>query len=116
MNSSPNTFLEKYEAHVTLSDKRYARRQPIRYSDWNVHSVSHDYHIQTEQYLEVTIPRHRLEELAERDKFYSEVAKQHEYAVQVVNQMVQDELVRKQNPAVEKAWRNYQLLLEMARK
>lgn len=112
---SINDFFQKYEAYVTVSDKRYARRQPVRFSDWNTYSVKHDYHIQTEQYLEVTIPRHQLEELVERDRFYSEIAKQHDYAVQVVNQMVRDELVRRDNPAVEKAWRNYQLLLEMAR-
>lgn len=109
-------FFEKYEAQVSLSHKRYARRQPVKLSDWNVHAIDYDCHIQTEQYLEVTIPRHRLEELVERDRYYTELSRHHDYATQVVNQMVADELVRKQNPAVEKAWRNYQLLLEMARK
>lgn len=117
MTDDPNEFFTKYEAHVALSPKRYARRQPMRFSDWNVHSVEHDYSmLQTEQYMEVTIPKHRLQELVERDRYYDELSKRHDYAVEVINQMVRDEIVRKENPAVEKAWRNYQLLLELARK
>lgn len=117
MSINPNDFFEKYEAHVGLSHKRYARRQPIRFSDWNVHSIEHDYStIQTEQYMEVTIPKHRLQELVERDRFFDELSKRHDYAVELVNQMVRDDIVRKENPAVEKAWRNYQMLLEIARK
>lgn len=113
----PNNFLEKYEAQVALSNKRYARRQPMRFSDWNVHSVDYDYTtIQTEQYLEVTIPKHRLQELVERDRYFGEMERRFDYASTVVNQMIADEVVRKNNPAVEKAWRKYQLLLEMARK
>lgn len=113
-----NDFLKKYEAQVTLSSKRYARRQPIRFSDWNVHSTEYDYTstIQVEQCLDVTIPKHRFQELVERDRFYTELSRRHDYASAVVDQMVQDEVVRKNNPAVEKAWRNYQLLLEMCRK
>ena len=112
-----NEFFEKYEAHVGLSHKRYARRQPLKFNEWNVHSVEHDYStVHTEQYMEVTIPKHRLQELVERDRYYTELSRHHDYATQVINQMVEDELVRTQNPAVEKAWRNYQLLLEMARK
>lgn len=113
----PDDFFTKYEAHVALSPKRYARRKPMKFSDWNVHSVDHDYSmIETEQYMEVTIPKHKLQELVERDRYFNELLKRHDYATQLVNQMVQDELVRKENLAVEKAWRNYQLLLELARK
>ena len=113
----PDDFFNKYEAHVALSHKRYARRQPMKFSDWNNHSIEHDYTtIQTEQYMEVTIPKHRLQELVERDRYFNELLKRHDYATHLVNQMVEDELVRAQNPAVEKAWRNYQLLLELARK
>jgi hypothetical protein len=44
------------------------------------------------------------------------MSRHHDYATSVVNQQVQDEVVRKNNPAVETAWRKYQMLLELARR
>lgn len=115
MTDDPDNFLEKYEAHVRLSDKRYARREPIRFSDWNVYSTDYCSEIRTEPYLEVTLPQHRLQQLVERDRYFDQLIKQNDYSIQVVNQMVQDELVRKENPAVEKAYQKYKALLELCR-
>lgn len=110
-------FLKKYEARAELSrDKMYARMprfQAGRLYDYDPYSLSWD--TQREPYVEVLVPQHRFQELVERDRYYTKLSREVDYATHVVNQQVQDELVRKQNPAVELAWRKYQLLLEMSR-
>lgn len=121
MSSDLERFLEKYESMATMSSRQYARRKPISFTDYHRHYSSldvYDYesYVERQPYVEVLIPQHRLQDLVEKDYYYTKLEREHDYATQVVNQMVKDEVVRKQNPAVEKAWRNYQLLLEIARK
>lgn len=110
----PDNFLTRYEAHLAYSNKRYAHRQPIRLVDWNVYAEHYIDH-RVEQYMEVTIPQHRLQELIERDRYFNEMVKRHDYAQMLLAERTIEDTIRRQNPAVEKAWRNYQLLLEMAR-
>ena len=116
-----NDFLHKYEAQATLSDrKQYARIRPMTRMDYSYDCTRAVYdaqsYIDREPYVEMYIPQHKFQEMIERDRYYSKMSQQVDYATQVVNQQVQDEIVRKQNPSVEKAWRNYQLLLEMCRR
>ncbi len=115
-----DNFLKKYEANAGISQhKYYARRRPFR-ADYSMLTATAAYnycdHIDREPYVEMYIPQHRFQDLVERDHYYTEMSRNHDYATQVVNQMVADEVVRKNNPAVETAWRKYQMLLELARR
>ncbi len=119
-NNDVDNFLERYEAHAGLSGhKMYARRRPFSLTDYHRNAIDAYYaevQFEREPYVEMYIPQHRFQDLVERDFYYTKMARQQDYATSVVNQMVADEVVRKNNPAVEKAWRNYQMLLELARK
>lgn len=114
-------FLKKYEAKASLSrDKLYARVRPMSRMDYSYDCTREIYNAQAyvdrEPYVEMYIPQHKFQEMVERDRYYKQMAAQHEYATELANQQIRDEVIRKTNPAVEKAWRNYQLLLEMCRK
>ena len=111
-------FLKRYEAHAGLSShKQYARYRRPKFDDYMT-AMDTYYHAQVdrEPYVEMYVPQHRFQELVERDRYYTKLSREVDYATQVVNQQVQDEVVRRQNPAVELAWRKYQMLLELARK
>jgi hypothetical protein len=88
----------------------------MSWSEFNCTATqAYESYIDHEPYVEVQIPQGRLHELAERDHYYSQLDREHEYTRVLIDKMAQDERVRKTNPAVEKAWRNYQVLLELAR-
>ena len=113
------SFLKKYQAQAMLSKhKMYAKPRRRHFDDYNFtasqYMASIDF--EREPYVEMYIPQEDFQRLVEKDRYYTRLSQEHDYATSVVNQMVQDEIVRKQNPAVEKAWRNYQMLLELARK
>lgn len=111
-------FLKKYRAQASLHPhKEYMEPQVPRLHDWTnvTASMSLVDHVRL-RYVEMLIPQREFQTLVEQDRYWTKMSRQHDYAVQVVNQMVADEVVRKNNPTVERAWRNYQLLLEMSRK
>lgn len=113
-------FLKQYQARAMLSrDKMYAKPQRYRYSsdyDFTTYDCASSISFEREPYVEMYIPQDEFRKLVEKERYYKKMSQQHDYATQVVNQQVQDEVVRKQNPSVEIAWRKYQMLLELARK
>lgn len=117
-----DAFLHKYEAHASLSNrKHYAKRIPMSLSDYHRYNTAMDVyeyesHVQREPYVEMYIPQHKFQEIVERDKYFRQLEADMDYATRVVNQKMQDEIVRKNNPAVEKAFEKYKTLLELCRK
>ena len=107
-------FLHRYEAQAGLSNRQYAKRMPIRYVDWTGEIPFHQ-EVQTEPYIEMFIPQHRFEELVDREKHFEEMASKSDYAQHILAEKTIEDTIRRQNPAVEKAWRNYKMLLELAR-
>lgn len=108
-----NKFLHKYEAHAGMSGRMYAKRQPIRYTDWKG-DIPFRQEVQTEPYVEMYIPQHRFRELIEQEKYVSYLEDRAEHNKVLVDKIRKEERIRDANPAVEKAWRNYQLLLKLA--
>jgi predicted AAA+ superfamily ATPase len=122
MNDEINQFLDRYEAHASLSDrKQYARRAPISVSDYHRFNTSMDVYeqelyVQREPYVEMYVPQHKFQELVQREKYYTAMSQQVDYASEVIRQQISDDAVRKTNPAVQTAYEKYQMLLELARK
>jgi hypothetical protein len=73
-------------------------------------------YIQREPYVEMYIPQHKFQEIVEREKYYTAVSQQADYASELIRQQLSDDAVRKSNPAVQKAYEKYQMLLELSRK
>lgn len=122
MNKRTNQFLEKYEAHASLSDrKHYAKRMPMSLNEFHKYNTAMDVYeyesfLQREPYVEMYVPQHRFEEMVMQDEFYTAMSQKLDYATDVINEKIKDEMIRKSNPAVKKAYEKYQMLLEIARK
>jgi hypothetical protein len=112
-------FLKQYEATGQLSrNKMYAKRPEYHYGrmrDYDYYSTTASFQIEREPYVEINIPQHRFKQLVERHEWYQKLESEADYYKGVVEQYREDERVRDRCPAVQKAWRNYITLLELAR-
>jgi len=110
-------FKKKYQADVGESPKRLAVRRPI-YNDWRADYefraiyATHEY----EQAIEVTLSRDAFVKLMEADYYYEQESRDHDYNRKIVDMLRADERIRCDNPAVDKAYKKYLMLLELARK
>ncbi len=113
-----DSFLKRYEAQAGLSKhKQYYRRKPVSYRDWATDGSNIPFHqeVDREPMVEMYIPTHRFQELVEKEQWYKRLEEETDYYKKIVNQYREDERVRDKNPALQKAWRNYLTLLELAR-
>ncbi len=113
-----DSFLKRYEAQAGLSKhKQYYRRRPVSYRDWLHDGANIPFHqeVDREPMVEMYIPTHRFQELVEKEQWYRRLEEETDYYKKIVNQYREDERVRDKNPALQKAWRNYLTLLELAR-
>jgi hypothetical protein len=113
-----NSFLKRHEATAGLSrHKLYARRIPVRYNEWlqDGGPIPFDQAVEREPMVEINMPQERFRSLVERERWYGKMEQEAEYYKRIVDQLRADERVRDDNPAVQKAWKNYLMLLELAR-
>lgn len=113
-----NEFLRRYEATAELSSRRYySKRIPMNYRAWLNEGGNIPFHQEVEKQpmVEINIPQEHFQTLVEREKFYSSVEREADHYKKIVDQYREDERVRDKNPAVQKAWRNYITMLELAR-
>ncbi len=111
-------FLKKYESRAGLSSRElYYKRQPLRYTDWIANGSNIPFHqeIEKEPMVEMYIPQHRFQDLVERERMIDDVNDQNRRYRQVLDQLDEDARIRNSNPALKKAWDNYQLLLGLCR-
>ena len=114
-----NFFLSKYESQAGLTDEKlYARRIPISYRDWQDQAAHIPFYqeVEREPMVKMYLPKHKFRELVEREDYLTRLEQDRNYNQNVVNMLRADERVRDQNPAVAKAYKNYLMLLELARK
>ena len=117
VNKDRELFLRKYEAQGRVSPMRYARRIPVSYTSWDdTKAPLYDSLVEHEPMVELHIPEHRFQELVTRDDYLTRVEQELDYNQKVVNMLREDERVRDKNPAVQRAYRNYLMLLELARR
>jgi hypothetical protein len=108
-------FLKRHEATGEISRRRfYAKRAPIGRVDWSVGTIP-DILVEREPMVEINMPKHRFQDLVERERFYSQVERESEYYKRIVDQYRNDERIRDRNPTVQKAYEKYLMLLELAR-
>jgi hypothetical protein len=107
-------FESKYEARIEDSReyRQYSRRMP--YYMWDG-KLPPDADLQVVPMKAVHLTSENLERLIRDQDFMGRRLEEAEYDRTVVRQLRADERVRDSNPAVQKAYRNYQMLLELAR-
>lgn len=110
------TFFEsKFGARIEDSKeyRQYVSRMP--YADWNG-NIPLNVEAQVVPMKCIHLPVERLEDLIREQDYLRYVEQRSEHALKVLDDLRADERVRDDNPAVQKAYRNYLTLLELARK
>lgn len=114
MKDAITLFKEKYNADVNQSQRRYARipRYDYMQSHHAVDYITHEY----DYCIDVTLTKEQFHKLVESDHYYTQLSRNQEYNQQIVDMLRVDERVRMDNPSVDKAYKKYLMLLELARK
>ena len=115
MDRDLERFCENFEAYAELSRKQYARRKPISVRDYYYTAMESYSHYDTEPYIELTIPQHRLRELIENNLIFDRLKSEFDYASRALKEQADDAKIRAHNPSVQKAYDRYRVLLEMSR-
>lgn len=108
-------FESKYEARITDSReyKQYIRRMP--YNMWDG-KVPFDSEVEVVPMKAIHLTRDNLERLMREQDLMDKLMSDAEFGKKLWDKERTDKAVREENPAVDKAYRNYQMLLELCRK
>jgi hypothetical protein len=107
-------FQNKFECRIEPSReyKQYVRQIP--YYTWD-DKLPQDIQTEVVPMQSIHLSSDNLNKLVAEQELIQHMMNDAEQGKQMWRQMMQDRAVRESNPAVEKAWRNYQMLLELAR-
>lgn len=107
-------FESKYEARITDSTeyKQYVRRMPYHMWDGKVPFESE---VEVVPMKAIHLTRDNLERLMREQDLMDKLMSDAEIGKKMWNKERADRAVRESNSAVDKAYRNYQMLLELAR-
>jgi hypothetical protein len=108
-------FESRFEARIEDSReyKQYVRRMP--YYMWDG-KLPFDTEVQVVPMKSIHLSHDNLERLVREQERMEHLENDAEYGKKLWRMHTADERVRADNPAVAKAYRNYQMLLELARK
>ena len=114
-NRDIKRFESRFQAHVAES-REYRRSvcAPIDYRyrpDTAMYNIEH----KVEPLVAIHLPREQFDRLMDEQIRMDSWRDEANYARSMMKSKREDENVRDRNPAVAKAYRNYQLLLELAR-
>ena len=110
-------FEYRFRAHITES-KEYRRAVYPRwdYSPYNAGTAMHEVEHRVEPLVAIHLPREQFDQLMDEYSRMNSWRDEANYANTLLTKQRKDEQVRNDNPAVAKAYRNYQMLLELCRK
>jgi hypothetical protein len=116
-------FYQKFDMRVHASHRKL-RRIPSMYQHTNAWNYSvndsamyqHSFPIEEVDCVEVLMPKDRLGHIVDYISECEDQIKEHRTDRQLMARYEQDRHVRLNNPAVEKAYQKYVMMLELARK
>ena len=116
-------FFRKFDMQVQPSHRKL-RRIPNMYQHTNAWNYSvndsamyqHSFPIEEVDCVDILMPRDRLQDIIAYITDFEDQIKEHRTDRQLMARYEQDRSVRLNNPAVEKAYQKYVMLLELARK
>jgi hypothetical protein len=116
-------FFRKFDMQVQLSHRKL-RRIPNMYQHTNAWNYSvndsamyqHSFPIEEVDCVDILMPQDRLQDIIAYITDFEDQIKEHRTDRQLMYRYEQDRSVRLNNPAVEKAYQKYVMLLELARK
>lgn len=111
-------FQQRFEAHITES-KEYRRaaytRPPMDYSYYQQGTALYELEHRIEPLVAIHMPKEQFDRLMDEQTRMDMWRKEAEYAKKFLSDLRRDEQVRNRNPAVQKAYDKYQMLLELSR-
>jgi hypothetical protein len=119
-----NEFYKKFDMQVRPSQRRL-RRIPNMWQHTNAWDYTindnamyqqHSFPVEEVECVEVLMPKDRLKSIVDYIDYCERSAEKHETDRQLIARYEQDRIVRLKNPAVEKAYQRYVILLDLARK
>ena len=117
-------FFKKFDMQVYQSSRKL-RRIPNMWQHTNAWNISISDNamyqhstipIEEVECVEVLMPRDRLNSIIEYINYCERSVEKHEVDRQLIARYERDRIIRLKNPAVEKAYQKYVMLLELARK
>ena len=117
-------FFKKFDMQVYQSSRKL-RRIPNMWQHTNAWNISisdnamyqhNTIPIEEVECVEVLMPKDRLNSIIEYINYCERSVEKHETDRQLIARYERDRIVRMKNPAVEKAYQKYVMLLELARK
>jgi hypothetical protein len=117
-------FFKKFDMQVYQSSRKL-RRVPNMWQHTNAWNISisdnamyqhNTIPIEEVECVEVLMPKDRLNSIIEYINYCERSVEKHETDRQLIARYERDRIVRMKNPAVEKAYQKYVMLLELARK
>jgi hypothetical protein len=127
MNEAINKFCHRYEARIERTGRYYRRAEPSpwKFSDYHETSVGNQanfINITEVPMIGISLPEDRINALIEHERRITDIVDPGPYKsskYQRVEVMLaeyeQECILRHTNPALKKAWENYQILLAMVK-
>lgn len=111
-------FRKRFELHVEKS-KRHVRYKPvpISYRSWSEANmpVPFDQDFSKEPLLKVYISEDHYEQLIKREQQFEEIERENYRLTNMERNALEEKNIRAKNPAVDKAYEKYKMLLELSR-
>lgn len=106
-------FCHKYAATIKPSHKKFRRYKPPQYRANDPYlPINHEMDYDEEPMVELTMPVHSLNALADIDKFKGNLNRDY---FKMLEEYEEECRIRHTNPAVRKAYEQYRMLLTLVR-
>ncbi len=116
-NKKLNEFLYKYEARARLSNQYHRRHRSVKFNYADIDQAFDSLAVlpfEEEPYVEILIPQDRFHHLVEMEEYSGRREHEYNWAQEEQKRQHRERWIRQKNPAVQKAWERYQLLLGLA--
>ena len=127
-NMELEKFCQRYQATVAPTGRCYRRAQlsPWKMSDYHNTPISEEqfFNFTDIPMISITLPEDRFRALLEHDNWLNNAGSStpnhlrgHDTirAMQVAKDHAEESVLRQENPALKKAWENYQMLLRLVK-
>ena len=108
-------FRQQFQLRVETSKRHFTHRSaPMNYYQWDK-TRAIDYEIEREALLKVYISKDHYEQLVKREQQLDHTERDYRRLRDLEREICSEQLIRTANPAAQKAWDRYQLLLNTIR-
>jgi hypothetical protein len=108
-------FQQRFEAHITESrEYRHNVRAPMDYMRFRA-TATYEMEHRVEPCVAIHLPKHQFNRLMDEQSRMDSLRDEANYAKTLLTKIRKDDQVRYDNPAVDKAYQKYLMLLELCR-